>query len=198
MLNIIWVLLLAVGIVYAALHGNMAALTGAAFDAASAAVVIVIEICGIVCLWMGLLKVAEASGLVKKMAKLISPLVSRIFPDVPKDHPAFFAMIMNIAANMLGLGNAATPFGLKAMEHLQELNPDKDRATPAMITFLAINTAGITLLPTLVISLRAAAGSMAPGNIILATIIASSIGTVCVLLLDWLCRRRDQRRRQRR
>lgn len=190
MLNIIWLLLLGGGIVYAAFNGNLEAVTIAAFTAAGDAVRLALEIGGIICLWMGLLKLAEESGLVHSIARLITPLVKRIFPDVPPGHPAFFAMIMNIAANLLGLGNAATPFGLKAMEQLQTLNPDKSSASPAMITFMAINTSSITLIPALVISLRAQAGSAMPTAIIPATIVATSIGTIFALVFDRILRQR--------
>ena len=190
MLNIIWILLLGGGIFYAALNGRLEDVTTAAFTAATDAVQLTLSIGGIICLWMGLLKLAEEAGLVNSIAKLISPLIRRLFPDVPPGHPAFFAMIMNIAANLLGLGNAATPFGLKAMEQLQTLNPDKSSASPAMLTFLAINTAGITLIPTIVIGMRAQADSAMPTAIIPATIIATSIGTIFAVVFDRFLRRK--------
>lgn len=190
MLNVIWLLLLGGGIIYAALNGNIEAVTSAAFTAATESVRMAIELCGVLCLWLGLLKLAEEAGLVRIIARLISPLVRRLFPDVPPNHPALFAIIMNIAANLLGLGNAATPFGLKAMEHLQSLNPDKSSASPAMITLLALNTSCITLVPTLVISLRTQAGSALPTDIVPATIIATSIGTCFAILFDRCLRRK--------
>jgi spore maturation protein A len=124
------------------------------------------------------------------LAKFIAPFARRLFPDVPRDNPALSAIIMNLAANILGLGNAATPFGLKAMEHLQEINPDKEAASPAMITFLALNTSCITIVPTLVISLRVQAGSVNPTEIIGATILSTAIGTVCALIFNGFFRRR--------
>ena len=194
MLNYIWFILLAVGTVFAAYTGNMAAVTESALVAAADAVRIIIEITGLLCLWLGMLKIAEASGLVGLLAKLISPLAQRLFPDIPRQHPAFAAMVMNIAANLLGLGNAATPFGLKAMEHLQTLNDSPDTATPSMITFLVLNTSSFTFIPTLVISLRAAAGSSDPTEIIGATIIATACGTVFAVFFDRLLRRYYRRR----
>lgn len=180
--------------VFAAAGGNMEQTTAAAFSAASDAVLLILEICGLLCLWMGMLRIAERSGLVDVLARLISPLARRLFPSVPPQHPAFSAIVMNIAANLLGLGNAATPFGLKAMEYLQTLNPQPDTASAPMITLLAMNTSCITLLPTMVISLRLSAGSAEPTAIIGATMLASSIGFVFALLLDRAIRRREQHR----
>ncbi|MEG2213580.1 MAG: nucleoside recognition domain-containing protein, partial [Clostridiales bacterium] len=169
MLNWIWFLLLGGGIIYGALSGNMEAVSTASLAAAADTVRLIIEITGLLCLWLGMLKIAEESGLIQALARLLSPMVAFLFPDVPKQHPAFASMLMNMAANLLGLGNAATPFGLKAMEQLQSLNEHPDTASTPMITFLAINTSSITLVPTLVISLRAAAGSANPTEIIGAT-----------------------------
>ena len=194
MLNWVWFGLLATGMFFAAAGGNMEQTTAAAFSAASDAVLLILEICGLLCLWMGMLRIAERSGLVDVLARLISPLARRLFPSVPPQHPAFSAIVMNIAANLLGLGNAATPFGLKAMEYLQTLNPQPDTASAPMITLLAMNTSCITLLPTMVISLRLSAGSAEPTAIIGATMLASSIGFVFALLLDRAIRRRGQHR----
>ena len=194
MLNWVWFGLLATGMFFAAAGGNMEQTTAAAFSAASDAVLLILEICGLLCLWMGMLRIAERSGLVDVLARLISPLARRLFPSVPPQHPAFSAIVMNIAANLLGLGNSATPFGLKAMEYLQTLNPQPDTASAPMITLLAMNTSCITLLPTMVISLRLSAGSAEPTAIIGATMLASSIGFVFALLLDRAIRRREQHR----
>lgn len=184
-------MLLAIGVGYGIVTGNVNAVTEAAFAAANNAVVLILEICGLMCLWLGLLKIAEASGLVARLGKLLSPLIRRLFPDIPISHPAFSFIMMNAAANLLGLGNAATPFGIKAMEQLQTLNPRKDTATPAMITLLVMNTSCITLLPTMVISLRVSANSADPTAIIGATVLASSIGLLCALLLDNLMRKKQ-------
>ena len=150
-------------------------ITNAALDYAATAVNIAIGLIGIMALWLGVMKVAEEAGLISLIARWLRPVMKRLFPDVPGDHPAMGSMIMNISANMLGLGNAATPFGLKAMEELDKLNPDKGTATNSMVTFLAINTAGLTLIPATAIAVRAAAGSSDP-----AIIIGTSIfGAVC-------------------
>ncbi len=154
---------------------KMRAVTNSALDYAGIAVEIALGLIGIMALWLGVMKVAEEAGLIKIIARAVKPITKFLFPDVPSDHPAMGSMIMNISANMLGLGNAATPFGLKAMEELDKLNPEKGTATNAMVTFLAINTAGLTLIPATAIAIRAASGSSNP-----AIIIGTSIfGALC-------------------
>ncbi len=155
--------------------------TNAALDYAGTAVTISLGLIGIMALWLGIMKIAEEAGLIGIIARVLKPLTKRLFPDVPADHPAMGSMIMNISANMLGLGNAATPFGLKAMEELDELNPKKGTATNAMCTFLAINTAGMTLIPATAIAIRAAAGSTEPAIIIGTSLFASFCATVAGL-----------------
>ena len=157
---------------------KLKAVTAAALDYAAAAVNISIGLIGVMALWLGVMKVAEAAGLLKVITRILAPLTRRLFPDVPQDHPALAAMIMNIAANMLGLNNAATPMGLKAMEELNRLNPRIGTATNAMVTFLAIYTGGLVLLPATAIAVRAAAGSSNPGIIIGTSIIGSGFATV--------------------
>ncbi len=153
-------------------------ITNAALDYAGTAVNIALGLIGIMALWLGVMKVAEDAGLIALIAKWLKPLMKKLFPDVPADHPAMGSMIMNISANMLGLGNAATPFGLKAMEELDKLNPDKGTATNSMVTFLAINTAGLTLIPATAIAVRAAAGSSDPAIIIGTSIFGAGCATI--------------------
>jgi len=155
--------------------------TNSALDYAGTAVNISLGLIGIMALWLGIMKIAEEAGLILIIARLLKPLTKKLFPDVPPEHPAMGAMIMNMSANMLGLGNAATPFGLKAMEELNELNPQKDTATNAMCTFLAINTAGMTLVPATAIAVRAASGSTQPAIIIGTSLFASFCATVAGL-----------------
>jgi len=154
---------------------------------AKTAVELAIGLIGIMALWLGVMKIAEQSGLVAKLAALLKPLTTRVFPDVPPDHPAMGAMIMNIAANILGLANAATPLGLKAMEELNKLNKKLGTATDAMCTFLVINTSNVQLIPATVIAIRAAAGSSKPAEILgptlLATCISLIVGVTTVKLL---------------
>ncbi|MBU1100877.1 MAG: spore maturation protein [Bacteroidetes bacterium] len=152
--------------------------TNSLLNYAGVAVNIAIGLIGIMALWLGIIKVAEKAGLINLIAKSVRPITKFLFPDVPHDHPAVSSMVMNISANMLGLGNAATPFGIKAMEELDKLNPEKGTATNAMCTFLAINTAGLTLIPTTAIAVRAAAGSSDPTIIIGTSIFGATCATI--------------------
>ncbi|MBI4428107.1 MAG: hypothetical protein HY562_03210 [Ignavibacteriales bacterium] len=158
------------------------AVTQAALDYANTAVEISLGLIGIMALWLGIMKIAEEAGLIKVLTKLLTPLTKKLFPDVPPDHPAIGAMIMNIAANMLGLSNAATPMGLKAMEELNKLNTKLGTATNAMCTFLVINTSGLTLIPATAIAVRAAAGSANPALIIGTSIIGAACATTAGLI----------------
>ncbi|MCL4540069.1 MAG: hypothetical protein M1469_07345 [Bacteroidetes bacterium] len=142
------------------------------------AVEIAIGLIGVMAFWLGMMKLAEDSGLIRIIARMMRPIMTRIFPEIPPDHPAIGAMIMNIAANMLGLSNAATPFGLRAMEELNSLNPQKGTATNAMVTFLAINTAGLTLIPATAIAVRAAIGSKDPTIILLTSFFGAGLATI--------------------
>ena len=181
LINIIWLMLVLVAVICAAYNGKMEELTAASFDSAKSAVTLAIGLVGIMALWLGIMKVAEEGGLLRKIARLIRPLMIRLFPDVPSDHPAMSAMIMNIAANVLGLGNAATPLGIKAMEDLNTINPQKGTATDAMCLFLAINTSSVTLLPLGVIAVRAAAGATDPAGILFTSIFATSMSTLAAI-----------------
>ncbi len=154
---------------------------------AKTAVTLAIGLIGIMALWLGIMKIAEQSGLTAKLASYLKPITTRIFPDVPPDHPAMGAMIMNISANMLGLANAATPLGLKAMEELNKLNKKVGTATDAMCTFLVINTSNVQLIPATVIAIRASSGSVNPteiiGPVIVATFITLIVGVTTAKLL---------------
>ena len=156
----------------------MAALGTAMVDAAGGAVTLAIGLVGMMALFLGLMKVAEAGGLLTVIAKTLRPLLVRAFPEVPADHPAMGAMILNLSANVLGLANAATPFGIRAMQELDKLNPVKGTASNAMVLFLAMNTSSVTLLPTGVIALRVAAGSQDPAGILPTTLFATCVSTV--------------------
>jgi len=186
-INIIWFSMILIAVVTASYTGAMAAVTKASFDSAKDAVTLAIGLIGPMALWLGLMKIAEAGGLMQSVARGLRPLMVRLFPDVPAEHPAMAAMIMNMAANMLGLGNAATPMGIKAMVELERLSAEKGTATNAMCLFLAINTSSVTILPLGVITVRAAAGATAPASILvpslLATILATSVAIVAAKLL---------------
>ncbi|NQV45553.1 MAG: spore maturation protein [Rhodospirillales bacterium] len=159
----------------------MAAMGNAMIESASGAVELAIGLVGVMALFLGLMKVAEKGGLLSIIARLVRPMMIRLFPDVPADHPAMGAMILNMSANALGLGNAATPFGIRAMQQLDTLNKHKGTATNAMILFLAINTSSVTLLPTGVIAIRAAAGSGDPAGIVSTTLFATIISTTVAI-----------------
>ena len=181
MLNYIWFGLMAVALVVAIFTGNAAALTKASVDSAKTAVEISLGLIGIMTLWLGIMRVAEKAGLIAMLGRLLRPFSRLLFPEVPPDHPAIGAMIMNVAANMLGLSNAATPLGIKAMEELQELNPVKDTASNAMVTFMALNTSGIQFIPATIIGVLVTAGSKAPTVIIPTTIVATFCGAIAAV-----------------
>lgn len=181
MLNYIWFGLMAIALVVAAFNGTVDGVTRGAMESASTAVQIAIGLIGIMTLWLGIMRVAEAAGLVTLLGRALRPLLRRLFPEVPSDHPAAGAIVLAIAANMLGLNNAATPLGIKAMEELQALNPDKGAASNSMVTFLAMTTSGVQLIPATMIGVLAAAGSQQPTSIIAPSIIATFIGTLAAV-----------------
>lgn len=164
-------------------NDQMEAVSKASFDAAKSSVNLAIGLIGIMALWLGLVRILEAGGFMLTIARFVRPLMTRLFPQVPKDHPAMGAMVLNISANMLGLGNAATPFGIKAMTHLDRLNPVKGTATNAMCMFLALNTSSVAILPLGVIGVRAAAGASNPASIFLPTIIATLASSIVAVLV---------------
>ncbi|WP_025948544.1 nucleoside recognition domain-containing protein [Geobacillus thermocatenulatus] len=184
MVNLIWVMMAVIGIVFAAANGTMDEVNKAVFESAKEAVTISIGMVSILVFWLGLMAIAERAGLLDKAARLFMPFVRRLFPEVPTGHPALGYIVSNMVANMFGLGNAATPMGIKAMEQLKKLNGGRDEASRSMVTFLAMNTSGITLIPATVISIRMTYGSAAPGEIIGTTIVASTISTIGAVLID--------------
>lgn len=182
MLNYIWAGMILLGIVVGAMNGRMEEVTKAAIDSSKSAVELSISLLGIMCLWTGLMNVAEKCGMVQKISKIVRPILVYLFPGVPRGHPAMGAIVMNLAANFLGLGNAATPLGIKAMLELQKVNPHKETATDDMSMFLVLNTAAIQLIPTTVIALRAAEGSDNPAEIIGTIWIASACASIAGIL----------------
>ena len=189
MLNYIWFGLMAVALLVAAVNGTAEAVTRGAVESASTAVQIAIGLVGLMTLWLGMMRVAEAAGLVSLVGRAMRPLLRWLFPDVPPAHPAAGAIVLALAANMLGLNNAATPLGIKAMEELQTLNPDKDTATNAMVTLMAVTTAGVQLIPASMIGVLAAAGSGNPTAIIAPTILATFVGTIAAVIAARLLQR---------
>jgi spore maturation protein SpmA len=190
-INVIWLFLILSGILTAAYTNNMDVITKASFDSAKNAVNLAINLIGAMALWLGIMKVAEHAGLMKLIARAIRPVMVWLFPEVPADHPAMSAMIMNLAANMLGLGNAATPMGIKAMTELEKINPQKGTATNAMCLFLAINTSSVTILPLGVIAVRAAAGATSPSAILIPAILATTISTTVAIITAKLFAKRS-------
>ncbi len=185
-MNIVWLLLIGAAVITAAFTGTMGAVSNAAFSSAGTAIELAIGLVGGMTLFLGLMRVAEDAGLIQALARALRPLFRILFPGVPRDHPALGAIAMNFGANMLGLGDAATPFGLKAMEDLQALNPDKDTATDAMCMFVALHSSSLQLIPVMVISLRAAAGSKNPSEIIAATLFATAVSMVVAVIASKL------------
>ncbi|MDO7905108.1 nucleoside recognition domain-containing protein [Paenibacillus sp. JX-17] len=194
MINLIWMGLIVIGFIFAAVQGKIEVVTQAAFDGAATGVTVCIGLISVLVFWMGMMKMAEDAGLLGKIAKLLSPVVSFLFPDVPKNHPAMGYILSNMSANLLGLGNAATPMGIKAMQQLQELNPDKQSASPAMCTLLALNTASITLIPTTLIAIRLNYHSANPAEIVGTTLLATAVATAAAILADRWYRGRFLRR----
>jgi len=188
-MSLVWVLLVAASVAVAAATGRMDALTAAAVESAGRGVTLAIGLVGVMSLWLGLMRIAEEAGLVALLGRAARPLLALLFREVPPGHPAHGAIVMNVAANVLGLGNAATPFGLKAMAALEELNPHKGTATDAQALFCALNSASVQLVPATVIALRASAGARQPADILGATLLASACATAVALLAAKLLRR---------
>lgn len=190
MVNLIWVSMLIIGITVAAINGNIEIVTTAALKGAQTAVDFALGLIAIMAFWLGIMKVAEEAGVIRLISRLVKPLTSFLFPGIPKDHPAMGAIIMNLSANVLGLGNAATPMGLIAMKELQKLNRySPNTASDAMCTFLALNTSCITLIPATIIGIRVRAGSANPTEIVGTTIFATACSMIVAILVDRLLRR---------
>lgn len=188
MINYIWFIMIFLGLLVSILSGNGEVMSADIISSIDSTVKFVIGLVGLMCFWCGVMKVAEKSGFTEKLAKLMRPILKIIFKDASKDEKALGAIVMNITANMMGLGNAATPFGIKAMEEMQRLNKDKEKASDDMCLFLVLNAACIQLVPTTVISIRATANSSNPGVIIIPAIISTTVaciwGIICCKILQ--------------
>lgn len=193
MVGVIWGAFIVIGIVFSLLTGNLNGLNTQILNGAGEGIKMILEIMPLIVLWTGIMKIAEESDLLDKFSKLVRPLLSKIFPSLDKDHKALGYIASNIAANALGLGSAATPFGLKAMQEMQKDNPEKDTATDAMVTFLVLNTAGVTIIPTTVIALRLMHGSANPSEIIITSLIATFCSSAAGLTLDYFIRKRRKK-----
>lgn len=184
MVNYIWVAMTIIGLLFGIINGTMEEINKAIFVGAKEAVVLCIGLISVLVFWLGMMRIAEESGLLEALAKLFRPFVKKLFPEVPPQHPAMGYILSNMIANMFGLGNAATPLGIKAMEELQKLNGGGDTASRSMITFLAINTASITIIPSTVIAIRLTYHSQAPTEIVVPTLIATILSCLSAILID--------------
>jgi len=182
-MNALWLIMVCVSIVFAIFTGHLEAFTKAIFDGAKAAVEISLYLLGIVSVWMGITKILEDSGLIYRIAHLFKPLICRLFKNIPDDHPSITAITLNVLANLFGLGNAATPLGIQAMQDLDALNQDKGVITPEMMTFIVINTASIQLIPFSVIGILANYGHHNPAAVVLPVLIATTISALTALLV---------------
>ncbi|MHA6251061.1 nucleoside recognition domain-containing protein [Oceanobacillus sp. CAU 1775] len=183
MVNIIWAMMAIVGIIFAMINGKMAEVNEAIIQSASDAVTLSIGLISILVFWLGIMKIAEEAGILNAMSKLMRPIIIKLFPEIPKDHPAIGYILSNLTANFFGLGNAATPLGIKAMQEMKNLS-NSDTASRSMITFLAINTSSLTLVPTTVIAIRMQYNSVSPTEIVSTTLIASLAGMTSAILID--------------
>ncbi|MFC3038965.1 nucleoside recognition domain-containing protein [Virgibacillus xinjiangensis] len=183
MVNIIWALMAVIGILYAMINGTMEQVNEAVFEGASEAVTLSIGLISVLVFWLGLMRVAEKAGILRGLTKLLRPLVRRLFPDIPPDHPAMGYILSNMAANVFGLGNAATPMGIKAMEQMKQLSGD-ETASRSMITFLALNTSSLTIIPTTVIAIRMQYDSVSPTEIVGTTILSTLVSSISAVLVD--------------
>lgn len=186
MVNIIWGIFIAAGIIYSFITKQTDIINQVILDSTKTTMDIIMKILPVMALWLGIMKIASVSGLLEKISRLFSPILKYIFPDIPKGHESLSLIATSIIVNMVGLGNAATPFGLKAMQSLQTLNEKKDTATRSMVTLMVLTTTGFTLVPTTIIALRMTYHSISPMEIISAIIISSLIATLAGLLLDRL------------
>lgn len=184
MINYIWIGLLIGGILYSGLTGQITLVTDAVLEGSRSAIELVIGLSGVIAFWSGLMRVASEAGLTQVLSRVLSPLGHRLFPSLPPNHPAMGAILLSMAANVLGVGNAATPLGIRAMEEMEKLNDKPGTATDAMCTFLAVTTSSLTLVPATVIALRQAAGSTKPAAVIGTTLLATFCSTVVALAAD--------------
>jgi len=189
MVNFVWLGMMVIGVVVAGFNGHIEVVTKAALEGAQIGVQVALDLIAIITFWLGIMKLAEAAGLVRALARLVQPVTTFLFPSVPREHPAMGAIVMNLSANILGLGNAATPMGLIAMQELQKLNRgDPKTASDAMCTFLALNTSCITLIPTTIIGIRLIYGSADPTEIVGTTVFATAAGMTVAISADRLLR----------
>lgn len=192
MVNYIWIAFIMVGIIYAMINGTINDVTEAIFSSANEAVTITIGLVSVFVFWLGMMKIAEEVGLLTAIGVIMRPIITRLFPDLPTNHPVIGAIVSNITANLFGLGNAATPFGIKAMQEMKQLT-NKNEASRSMITFLALNTSGLTLVPTTMIAIRMQYESVYASEIIITTCIATLASTISAIVFDRIFYKWDKR-----
>lgn len=192
MVNVIWMLFIVCGVIYGMITNNVSVVNNTIIESSKKSLDMIIQIFPVLALWMGLMNIASKSKLLDKLSHVISPFLTKLFPEIPKNHESLSLIASNIIANVFGLGSAATPFGLKAMESLQSLNKKKDTATRSMITFLVINTSGVTIVPTTIISLRMLHKSSNPTSIVLACLISTLCSTIGGIIIDRILARRSK------
>lgn len=188
-MNYIWYFLIVISIIFGAVNGKLNDVANAIFSGTELAVKIILTLLGIMTFWLGIMKIAEKSGIVEFLSKILNPIAQKIFPEIPKDSPIIGDIAMNFSANALGLANAATPIGIKAIEGMQELNKDKESASNSMCTLLAMNTAGFQLIPATVIAILAANGCNNPTEIIIPTLIVTSTAFISAIIIAKLFKR---------
>ncbi|MDA3128649.1 nucleoside recognition domain-containing protein [Aliibacillus thermotolerans] len=184
MVHAIWIALFAIGLITAMVNGRLEEVSEAIFKGAEEAVVLCFGLISVMVFWLGMMNIARKSGLLDMFVKLFRPIVLKLFPDIPASHPALGYILSNITANMMGLGNAATPMGIKAMKELKKLHGGKDEASRSMVTLMALNTAGLTLIPTTVIAIRMNYDSAQPTEIVGTTLFATACSTLAAILID--------------
>ncbi|HHU30673.1 MAG: nucleoside recognition domain-containing protein [Bacillota bacterium] len=189
MINIIWLGMIVISLIAAAAGGRIELVTETIFSSAEQAVGVAFSMISIMTFWLGIMKIIEKSGLIRWVVLLLRPFSALLFPRLPRNHPAMNAILMNMSANLLGMGSAATPFGLKAMQALQQINDDPETASDEMCTFLAVNTSSLTLIPTTVVAMRATSGSTNPAEIVGTTLIATFAGFVAGIITERFLRR---------
>lgn len=184
MINKVWSIFIVCGIIYSLISGNIETVNNEILTSCKTSLNLIMEIFPVMALWLGIMRIAEVSGLLKKLSIMLSPILGKLFPELPKNHEAISLIASNVISNMAGLGSAATPFGLKAMKSLDSINSKKNTASRSMITFLVLNTSGVTIIPTTIISLRLMYGSMSATEIVVPCIIATFFSSFFGLLFD--------------
>lgn len=193
MINKIWSSFIIIGIIYSILTNKTELISTEIINSTQTSLTMITKIFPVMALWLGIMKIAETSGLLKKISKLLSPIMTKIFPEIPAHHESISLITTNVVANLFGLGNASTPIGLKTMKSLQELNEDKTKASHSMITFLVLNTTGLTIIPTTIISINMMHNIKNPSEIILPCFLASLSATIGGLIIDRIFQRKDKK-----